>query len=499
MSDIVGELARVRDAYDRPTLRLLTSTKWAPMTVAIFRSAFSRDRRSVPAERLHAQVDAYLSELASAGIEVPPNQSGRALCLAWTHGQWLLRSAVEGGEEYSLTSHAIEALDMVNALSRERALISESRLNTILDAVRRWAFEASPDAEVRIARLDAQIRELEDERRRLAAGDVSMAVSDERMLDGYMNLMDLIWQLPGDFKRVEEAVHEIHRRVLDSFRAEQRPIGEVIDDYLAKSDSLMSSTAEGRAFEGAFVLLRDEALLLEIREHLQAILRHPFADALNTQERREFLAIVGLIRQGTDDVLEQRHRLSATLREHIVSHDALRERELDQLLRSVERELVIWMRNAGPRATVPLELVPEALAIEHLRERFHDPQTMIVPPPLDDIGLDAPTPLSLEELRKQGGPLLADLRQALIGSEAVEGDGSLGALFNLLAVDLRRPVEIFGLLQLMERVDAFDHGLGREVFRTIRPDGSARDLVAPRLVPTNEDRTSLRDLDQEQP
>ena len=50
VSDIVGEIARVTEAFEKPTLRLLDG-KWAAFRVAVFRAAFSRDRRSVPADR----------------------------------------------------------------------------------------------------------------------------------------------------------------------------------------------------------------------------------------------------------------------------------------------------------------------------------------------------------------------------------------------------------------------------------------------------------------
>jgi hypothetical protein len=76
MSDIAGELARVREAFEKPTLRLL-DRKWAPLVLAVFKSSFSRDQRSVPAERLHIQVDTYLDELRSVGEQVP-NLQGRA-------------------------------------------------------------------------------------------------------------------------------------------------------------------------------------------------------------------------------------------------------------------------------------------------------------------------------------------------------------------------------------------------------------------------------------
>jgi hypothetical protein len=66
MSDIAGELARVREAFDKPTLRL-SDGRWAPFALATFKSSFSRDRQSVPADRLPIQVDVYLDELRAVG------------------------------------------------------------------------------------------------------------------------------------------------------------------------------------------------------------------------------------------------------------------------------------------------------------------------------------------------------------------------------------------------------------------------------------------------
>ena len=88
--DVLGELARVMEALDKPTLRLL-DRKWAGLVLAVFRVAFTRDQRSVPAERLHAQVESYLDELRAVGEETP-SISGRALCVQWMGHQWLFRN-----------------------------------------------------------------------------------------------------------------------------------------------------------------------------------------------------------------------------------------------------------------------------------------------------------------------------------------------------------------------------------------------------------------------
>jgi hypothetical protein len=517
MSDIAGELARVREAFDKPTLRLL-DRKYSPLVLAVFRISFSRDQRSVTAERLHAQVDSYLEELAAAGEDkLPPNGSGRGLCVKWMNDQWLFRSIGDSGaEEYSLTSHALEALDLVAALSRERALISESRINTILAAVRRMATEANPDRQSRIDRLEVQIAQLTAERDRLAAGGELAAASDDQMVDGYADIIALIGQLPSDFKRVEESVLAMHRQIIADFRTEDRPIADVLDEYLTKTDELTTLTAEGRAFEGAFSLLRDEVLLLDLKKDLQAILDHPFADVLTAAEQRDFRGAVTVLRRGIDDVLTQRARLSTTLRDHIVNHNIIRDRELDANLRQINQQLAVWMETASPRATVPVSLIPAQLAVDHLRERFYDPDSDIPPPALEDVSDQAPDALGIAAIRQQGGPALGQLRRELIDA-IVSGDAaSVSEVFNALPDNLRRPVEVLGLLHLLtdtgredigetpageadldeQPTDVVLDGPPYDSFHTLRPDGGRRTFLVTRRELDLDDARALAAADE---
>lgn len=497
MSEVIGELARAQDALQRPTLRLLDG-KWAAFRIAVFRCTFTRDRRSIQADRLHVQVDVFLDEFQNEGVEVPPNANGRALCNQWVNEQWLFRdNDSENSIVYSLTSSALEALDLVQSLSRDRVLVSESRLTTILDTVRRWALEASPDAQARIDRLTAQITELDAERKRLLKGGDVTAASAERMLDGYTNLIDLIGQLPSDFKRVEESVLDMHRRILRDFREEERPVVEVLDEYLDKQDELVKGTPEGRAFDGAFVLLRDDALLLELRENVQVLLDHPASDVLDVRDVQEIRGAVAVIRQGMKDVLTQRRRLTATLKEHIVNHDVLQERELDRVLRGIERELVTWMESAGPRTTVPVELLPPPPKVSHLKERFWDPSSAAPPPPLEDADEDMTDPPTIEELRMQGGPSLDELRKAIVVSFNRADIVTLGRLFNQLPSPLRRPVEILGLLHLASRVDALRDDTGTEIFEAIRPDNETRRFLVPAVALTAAEVAALKGVNLE--
>jgi hypothetical protein len=499
VSDITGRLAQIRDAFDRPTLALLSRRKWGPVVLAVLMSSFSQNQDPVAAEQFHAQVRTYLSELAAMGEDVPEGPP-RALCRRWVTEQWLVLSANEDHvEEYALTSHAQEAIDYVKRLSGDRSMFSQSRIKTIIEAARRCANDANPDREERVRRLEEQIQRMTAERDRISGGGEIEVASDDRILEEYLNLRDLIAQLPADFLRVSEAVKSIQRVIASEFRADGRRAGQVLDLYLERSSDLMTESAEGRAFIGAVELLRDDRLLKELRDDLATILGHPFAVAVTPAEARDFRNTVIAVRHGMGVVQEQRRRLSATLRTHIARHDALRDRELDEALRLCRSELASWMARSGPRSRVDVALDLPSLEVAHLRQRFFNPDDHIPPPPLADTEAEAAAATSLEELRMQGGPNLGAFREliatALHGQDAV----SAGEVFAAAGGDLRRPVEVFGLLHIAAASGAAEFGGSGEadLFEAVRPDGSRRSFTAARTVFTHEQLGALEaeDLD----
>ncbi|HJA04249.1 MAG TPA: DUF3375 domain-containing protein [Candidatus Microbacterium stercoravium] len=479
MSSIPRDVARLERARDGAALGLVRSP-WAAVIVAIFREVFSQEQKQVRAERLHVQVETYLAELADSGHDVPAHGDGRAVCLSWMHSQWLRRVPLEdGGEAYELTSAALSAMQMHDGLSRERALISESRLTTIVDAVHRWAVEATPDEAARVAALDAEIEALIAERDRIRSGGDVEAADDDRMHEGFSDLIDLIDQLPGDFRRVEEALDRIHEQMVRDFRADERPKGDVLGDYLAASAHLTSQTREGRAFEGALAILGDEKLLEAFREDLRAIVAHPFARSLTQEERADFVAADRVLRRGLRDVQMRQRRASQSLAEYLSSYSSGEERELTRTLRSIEQELGVWMQSARPRDAVTMDWMPTRLDIDHLRSRFYDPASAAPAARLDDVSAERPDAPRLDDVRRQGGPLLAETRDGIERALA-GGAGSLAEAFNALPDDLRRPVELFGLAYLASHGRLSAERGGR--VSAVRPDGTRREFDLPEMT-----------------
>lgn len=483
MGEISAELARVRSAFAQPTLTLLHQRQ-APVVISLFRAAFGRDNTPIPTARLHTQVEEHLTQVRRVDDQDAPQGSGKDLCQKWMRDQWLVRSLDERGQEvYALTSYAQQALELVKTLTRDRATLSEHRITTILGTVRRFNSEANPDRTTRVTILNEEIARLTAERDRLVDGADMVSATEDWMDEGYTELLSLVSALPSDFARVEERFAQIRGEILAAFRAEERPAGEVIDTYLERADALMTATHEGRAFEGAFALLRDDALVSQLREDLTGVLEHPLSDRLlSDADRAELRGTVKLVREGLDRVLKQRARVTATLKEYIVSHDAVRDRELEQTLRAVESEMMTWIATTGPRATHDVPLMPSRVTVEHLRERFHDPADDVPPEPITVSEADETPELSLTQVRAQGGPQLATLRERL--EEALADllpAGTLGELFDSLEPPLRRPVEIFGLLHL-----AAEQGWSTddvtELFTAQRPDGTRRAFAVPRTT-----------------
>jgi hypothetical protein len=483
MSGAAGDLARVRQAFDRPTLSLLNQ-KWSPIVVTVFKGLFSGQRTRIPADQFHVQVESVLDELSRAGEDVPDG-TGRELARFWVRSQWMSLTSNDAlVEEYALTSHAQEALDYVERLSGDRAVFGESRIRTILDAARRAAAAANPDREAQIDRLDEQITELTARRDYLAAGGEIETATDDRMLDEYLNLTGLLSSLPADFIAVSERMYDMRRRIIQEFRTQGRTSGEVLDEYLERTDELMTASWEGRAFTGAVDLLRDERLLETLRHDIAAILAHPFTDAMSSSERTELRRTAMMIRRGMETVLTERHRLSGTLQTHMRRHNALRDKELDDALRDCQDALGPWMAESKPRTKGPWRPDVAGAKAKGLRTRWWDPAEHEPPDPLADPDDDETTETDLVSIRAQGGPTLTVLRDrvlSLTGSDVTASEA-----FNALPPDLRRPVEILGLLHVSAAA-GFNPAPGREEYRTIRPDGQAVMFTGPRVVFTGPD------------
>lgn len=485
MSGIGANLSRLNEVRENPTLGLL-NLKWSTVILAVFAEAFGEERRQVRTEVFHSQVEVLLEELAELGYDVPDRET-RDLCRSWVESRWLRRLPSEdGGELYELTSYALEAQRTINGLAREQVVLSDSRLTTIISKAQELALNAHPDREEKIRILQTEINDRQAQIERLLAGGELAAATDDGMLNGFIDLNDLLSKLPGDFQRVTEGIRQIHREMVQGFHEADLTRGEVLDAYIDQSERLTGQTVEGRAYESALTILNDEKLMGRFKENLRTIIAHPFADTVRPDERREFLDANAMLGRGLDLVVHERHKASRSLRDNLATRDSAQARELGQLLVRIQGELRIWMQDARPRDTVPLDRMPAKLNLDRVVTRFYDPATEKSAPGIDDVTRHAPAVLSLDEVRRWGGPLVAEVREGIASRIEAGTATTIGQAFNQLPDHLRRPVEVFALMQVATNTpglwnpDSDDF----EIVEAIRPDGTTRKMPIPLISPT---------------
>ena len=119
--------------------------------------------------------------------------------------------------------------------------------------------------------------------------------------------------------------------------------------------------------------------------------------------------------------------------------------------------------------------------IECLQRRLKGPDKNEPPPPLSQAEGEAPE-VDLERLRMLGGPFTA---QVIAAFESLLGPGeteSAAFLFAKLDQDLRRDVEVLGLIRYAASNDFAIDGAASDVYECVGPDGAKRAWLAPRIL-----------------
>lgn len=503
MSHMATEYLRAQEVMRRPTIALLRKDH-APFILAVLSSAFAQNTSRIVADQFHTMVATMAEDLRLRDFAVPAAPV-RQICRTWVDERWLaLTPNANNEEEYALTSDARDAVDFAARHLERRSLFGESRIKLIVEMTKRAAVEANPDRETRMRFLQDQIATLQGEYDRLANGGDITAASTDQMMEQYANLRSLLDDLPRDFIRVAEDMKRLHRDIVTDFAAENRPTNEVLASYLDRSQGVLAESESGRAFLGAVELVRDPTVLSELSDDIRAILTHEFASALGTDEIDTLRRTVSMIRKGIDTVIEQRHRMSATLNTQLARRQPLRERELDDALAAVVRELATWAPAASNPTKVPVGIEVSKLDLDHLRLTLHDPEGRSEPAGIEDISDQAPEPSSLGDIRAKGGPLMNALRTAIQDRIDADGTTSLADVFNDLDVTLRRPVDVLGVLHVgaamqgltdlpeatieegnLDLIDAARPTHPLATYRSARTDGTERRLRAPNIVLTS--------------
>ncbi|MDO4403900.1 MAG: DUF3375 family protein [Atopobiaceae bacterium] len=455
MSDVVEVFQGLDTAYAKKTLKLLQS-RHSQVYLALFRALFPDASQGMVSEELWSRMDECLADLEDAGYgDLLPKEGGRvkrgrAMCHDLIDRyNWVESKRREDGQmEYRLTSDAIEALDTVERLRNTDTVMTGSRMRTILEQIDHTYVRLSPDYNARLRVLQQRVAQAQEELDRYEQSGGKEELSAEDARDEVANLIDLMSGIPHDLRRLEEDIRANAGELIGSFRDDDRPTGEIIGEYIRTGRRLLDETDHGRSFQDSLAVIGDASLAGDVDTKLDAIAEAPALRDATWESARRIQDSWNQVANGIVWVNRENGRSSHAINRSLSRHDVSRDRELTRTLKELEAAAYLWAAQVSPRHESPLAPTAAKLEVSALRAQPYTPSTAAPPPPLQDDESGGVT-LSMEELRRVGGPLTREILDAIaasmpLGARKVD----LAKSFSALPAEQRRPVELAGLLQL---------------------------------------------------
>lgn len=499
MRSIFDEYEALGVAYAKHTIRLLQSTH-SRVYLALFKTIFPDTSHPVNADDVWHAIDDLLADLWEAGYRDMPTEgedesarprSGREIChhLISVY-RWLeSKTRADGHVEYRLTSDAIETMEIVDRLSSTQTLLGASRMRTLLDEIGRTSVLFTPDYEMGLSLLEARLAEAQAQLDDYIQRGGAEPLSEERAHDAVNNILELMSHLPADLRRLEEDVHERGTSLIKAFHEDERPLGQLIEAYVRQGDALLESTDYGRSYTDALRVIGDATASADVDQKLETIARAAVFEKTHWEQSRRLRDAWGQIAKGIGHVNDEESRSSRIINRTVMSHDVVRNRELTRLLHDLEDLVVSWATSASPEGESPLSCTTGVWTAPSLRTRIQSPTPP--DPPLAAIEEDPEPPLSFEELRRFGGPQRALILDAIAaGVPATQQRVSLSEAFNALGDELRRPVEVAGLVQVACDAGLDPESLACERYVCVDIDGNESVWMGPHIV------LSSRELEQ---
>lgn len=347
-----------------PALRLLKSAN-APFIIDFLDRQFKHTGRiaiSHP-ELLSALVD-YRERTQEAYPDRLPSRADTYLA-EWCSPDalWLRRFLEAGRDEpmYQLTPHTEDVFVFLDrVLDRDLGFVgTESRLKLIIDTLTDLVIGSSDDPESRLSHLRQEQQRLQEQIDRIEADGRVVAYQPAQIRERFTTAVQLLRQLQGDFRAVEESFREITLQVQQRQVQGRDSRGGILEFALDAEDVLKREDQGVSFYEFVKLILSPTQT-----ERLEQVIRQlRLIPELQAQEDglETVRGMLTLLQSEADKVMRTNQRLSATLRRLLDSHARAERQRIAQVINDI-RSCAVSLA-ADPPTDVGLGLHVE-LAIE---------------------------------------------------------------------------------------------------------------------------------------
>lgn len=488
MSDVVSQYAQLNETFDDGAMRLLRSD-YAQTSIALLRELFSDGTSRWESEVLFAQTDAMLDELDLADCKIWRHGDGSKLDARevinekWVREFKLMERRIlpTGESEHSLRPEALAVLSAVDSVADDTITLSSPRVEMIVDALTQLSTVVNPDPKAQRADLVAKVEQaskaLDDFDKH--GGKLPRNVDPVAM---YYNALDLMSQVPADMSRIEEMMYDERNQLIDSFHADDRPGGELVAEYLSRSDKLFSGTDSGQVYNGAIRMLSKRRLNSQISARVRMICRSDALSSLEPHERTALERSWKHMVDGMQGVLKLRRSCSETVANAITQYDHDVYREYTSTLKELYRCVLDRGMSQSPQARSPMTDPIATAQVETLMYKLSARPAKQPPPALFVGDRDRLPRIDIERLRFFGGARTSELLDAISRALPRGEEVPLSVAFNRLDESLRREVELAGLMRYALVAGTPVEHARRAVYTCYDLEGNARLWEAPDML-----------------
>lgn len=455
LAEFFDEFRSIQAAYESRALDLLRS-KYSQTYIALFRCAFPDKTESRYEDDLLLTIEHMIDDLSQANMQdALPVTEGRTytpqeLCRKLTDDfRWLESNIEEDGRTtYRLTTDAMRAMDAIDSLSRADAIFSGSLMRVLREALTRTAAALSADKRQRRSLLVERVQRAKDELKAFDASGGRYTMSREQALAEVRTLIGLMHDIPSDLAKTAQSIRLQTRDTTQEFMSDERPIGEIMGLYLARSRDMFVNTEEGRSFLDAVSVIADPSQSNEIADLLDAIAHAPAFEGAEWEQRQRLGDAWTQVSQGIDRVLEAKNRATNVISHAVAQFDNTDQRALSRALKQLDNLAHQWAANSSHNDVLTADTSTGNTVIHPLITREANLALPQPPARLSKHSNDGQE-VDLARLFKEGGPqtrvMLGHVRAHPVRTE--DGRISVASSFNALPEELRRSSEVVGFLQ----------------------------------------------------
>lgn len=325
---------------------------------------------------------------------------------------WLRKFYPQGDDEphYDLTPSTEKALAWLESLSERAFVGTESRLLTLFELLRQMSIGAEADPEVRVAELNRRRDEIDDEIRRIRAGEIAL-LDDTALKDRFQQFLQLARELLTDFREVEQNFRTLDRRVRERIALWEGGKGELLEQIMGQRDAIADSD-QGRSFRAFWDFLMSQSRQEELTRLLDEVLALPPVVEMEPEPRLRRVHYDWL--EAGEQTQRTVAQLSGQLRKFLDDKAWLENRRIMEILHGIESKALALRQSPPSGNFMPLDDASASIELPLERPLYRPPfKPLIEAVALDEGDADIDTAALYAQVIVDRAELTGNIRKAL--------------------------------------------------------------------------------------